>query len=212
MSAEAISQVLAWSCRVALAAVFLSAAVAKARNLPALREYLQPVFRSFVIPAGWVAVADETCVALLLIAWDAPVSGWVAVAAAALVTVFYAVRLCLADGVRCACWGPGGPQVESPSLRAAALYPALVALRNGLLAGAAVVTATSSSLSAIEPRYLIPRILLAIVGAQAIVLAGLIVSIARKHFLLGAPQHHPLTAVYATRWARVRHCRSVDFS
>jgi hypothetical protein len=201
-----------WSCRIALAAVFLSAAVAKARNLPALREYLEPVFHSFAKPAGWVAVAGETCVALLLIAWDAPVSGWVAVAAVALVTAFYAVRLCLANGVRCACWGPGGPQVESPSLRSAALYPALAALRNGLLAGAAVVASTSSSRSAIEPRYLIPRILLAIVGAQAIVLAGLIVSIARKHFLLGDPQHHPLTAVYAARWARVRGCRSVDFS
>jgi hypothetical protein len=203
-------RLILWLCRGCLTLMLLTSAVGKARTLASFQEYLLPIFGSASRLVARGVVVAEIALACLLISWPSTWAGLIATSAVGLLTIFYAARFWFADSVRCACWGAGNQSEENQSLKDAALYPMLLALRNGLLAGGAVVLATARPHSTIEPQVLIPRILLIIASAQLIVLIGLSLSIGRKRRLLHATPH-PLTASYAPRWARVRGCRSVEF-
>ena len=210
MSAVAIAQPLEMGARIGLAFAFIWSVAVKARNLSALKEYLAPVFHGadrHLVPAVLVA---EVTVSILLLGWSAVWPGWYAVAMIVGLTSFYAIRLSRADAVQCACWGHRAQPHELESLRSAALYPVLLAVRNGILLAAAVLVVILPS-HTLKLSQLAACILLSIFATEVVVMLGLAWSILLKLRLLKrAPEEHPLTRVYAARWVRVRGCREFD--
>lgn len=210
MSAAAIAQPLAWAARIGLAFAFIWSAAAKARNLPALKEYLAPVFHKADRLLIGVVLAAEVTASILLVAWNAVWPGWYAVAMIVSLTCFYAIRLSRADGIQCACWGRSAQLHELEPLRTAALYPVLLAVRNGILLAAAALVVILPS-HTLKLSQVAVCILLSIFVTEVVVMLGMTCSILSKRRLLKrGPEEHPLTKVYAARWVRVRGCREFD--
>jgi hypothetical protein len=210
---SAAAQIVLWSCRVVLAGVFLSAAIAKARRPGALREYVRPVFGALSPLAATCVLAGEAALAVLMFAWQGPATGYAAAGALAAFTLFYAGRLLVSDGAKCACWGGAGGTPDVRPLREAIFGPVLLALRNGFLIGLAALIAVVPRPGGVALARLIVAELGAIAGAEAIVAVGLAASIGWKMRLLRMdPQRHPTTTLYAPRWVRVRGCSTFDLN
>jgi hypothetical protein len=189
--------------RAVLAAVFLSAAVAKGARFQDFVRYLAIPFKSWARAVALVTIAAEGVLAatsLLPAAYG--LWPWLAVSALFAFTLFYAVRLNLADDPSCACWGtrPGDTERSLPrrSLAAAAL-----AARNAILVVAATLTtgpAVPDHAQPIAARILAGAVCLAVVGVG---LAGSVLherSHARDFWWLE----------YSARWRHVSRCHRLE--
>lgn len=211
MSSATIARVLTWLCHYSLALVFISSAAYKIKSPASLKNYLAPLFHSASRLVGYGVIAAELCLALVLVFWDNIAASWLALAVLVTLTGSYAMRFSVADGVRCACWGSSGESRDVPPLREAVLPPLIVALRNGVLTGVASVSIILSSVPKIELVKLLAAVIASILTAQLIVSLGMAISILlKRHTLRADAKEHPMVAVYAPRWVRVRGCRTFE--
>lgn len=191
----------------ALAAVFGSAAVAKARTFPVFADYLHVPSRWMTrIVAGGV-IGVEVCLAagLLVIPQWQPVllaTGAFVLAASA----FLAWRLISSDETGCQCWGVHGPlhpldRATFPSthdILAGILAPTWFGIRNGtLLLGTWLL---------LERAGTFPfdgwGAFVSFSSAPVLMLIGMAASIAqRRHYL--TREEHPAKSIFASRLAPV---------
>jgi hypothetical protein len=169
------------------------------------------MFGAAAQPLAYAVIVAEFALAALLVFLNNPATYWCAFTAVLALTLFYAIRLSVADSVRCSCWGRPVSADDSSSLKEAMLHPVLLAWRNGALAGAALVPLNALPLLAGGLTGLLPRLLMGIAAAEIITAIGLAASTIRKlRVLWNDAGEHPLAAIYAPRWVRVKGCRTFE--
>jgi hypothetical protein len=195
-------------CRVLIAAVFLTSAIAKLRSFRDVRTFLVPVFRGWSTGMARIVLAGEILLATtLLVFWHSESPGWLVVIAMAGFSAFYAIRLVVADDTKCGCWGVGTQVQAQGSLGQSIMRPVNVVARNSAIACAGFIIATRHS--PVESVLFVG--LMMATGIEVLVASGLFASILRKRMSLRRGQHR-LVAVYAPRWAYVKGCRTVSLN
>lgn len=181
----------------ALALVFASAAVQKARKLQHFANFLTANGSAGARRAAHVVVTVEVVIALsMAIPTTAIASAFTAAVFLCAATAFVAHRYRRSDPVECHCWG-GSP--DDNDTNRDLVRPAWIALRNGVLLASALTVAGWS----------LERAALAALVPIAFVAAGLVGSIAAGRRDLRRPLHPRVPKFYG-RLIEFGHLRVVS--